>query len=124
MGEIGEVPNLQVKIDNWGRFFLQRLHHFYRNKCHCDLTLLFSSLDSIKSVKVHYINLSKIKMVIKKEIFFFRFIELFYMLVQIILKLWILEQMMSMGTSLSYQRKCIQMWLYQLLGMVASIYKN
>lgn len=53
MGEIGEVPNLQVKIDNWGRFFLQRLHHFYRNKCHCDLTLLFSSLDSIKSVKVH-----------------------------------------------------------------------
>ncbi|KAK6631334.1 hypothetical protein RUM44_005860 [Polyplax serrata] len=53
MGELEQVPNHQVKVDNWPLFFLQRLHHFYRKKSHCDLTLLFSTLDTIKSIKVH-----------------------------------------------------------------------
>lgn len=55
MGELEQIPNHQVKVDNWPLFFLQRLHHFYRKKSHCDLTLLFSTLDTIKSVKVSLI---------------------------------------------------------------------
>ncbi|KAL0271627.1 UNVERIFIED_CONTAM: hypothetical protein PYX00_008663 [Menopon gallinae] len=53
MGELAKVPNYQVKVDNWSIFFLQRLHHFYRKDHHCDLTLMFSTLNTVKSIKVH-----------------------------------------------------------------------
>ncbi|CAB3363432.1 Hypothetical predicted protein [Cloeon dipterum] len=46
-----EVSTRQVKVDNWGPFFLQRLQHFYNKSDFCDLTLQFTG-DSSK-VPVH-----------------------------------------------------------------------
>lgn len=40
----------QVKIDNWGTFFLQRLQHFFNRTDFCDLTLQF--VDNVQ-LKVH-----------------------------------------------------------------------
>lgn len=41
-GNSEEVSTRQVKVDNWGPFFLQRLQHFFNKNDFCDLTLLFS----------------------------------------------------------------------------------
>ncbi|KAF4529929.1 Centrosomal Protein 190 [Ephemera danica] len=43
-------PLRQVKVDNWGIFFLQRLQQFFNRSDHCDLTLQFSG--NVK-IKVH-----------------------------------------------------------------------
>ncbi|XP_059479648.1 centrosome-associated zinc finger protein CP190 isoform X2 [Neocloeon triangulifer] len=42
-GEGDEGATRQVKVDNWGPFFLQRLQHFFNKSDFCDLTLLFAS---------------------------------------------------------------------------------
>lgn len=45
----------QVKVDNWGIYFLQRLKHFFNRTDYCDLTLQF--LDNAQ-LKVHRLVLS------------------------------------------------------------------
>ncbi|XP_049937928.1 uncharacterized protein LOC126412394 [Schistocerca serialis cubense] len=42
----------QVKVDNWGVFFLQRLHHFFSKNEFCDLILLFKNAERIKVHRV------------------------------------------------------------------------
>lgn len=41
-------PMRQVKVDNWGIFFLQRLQQFFNRSDHCDLTLQFAGNVKIK----------------------------------------------------------------------------
>jgi hypothetical protein len=38
----------QVKVDNWGIFFLQRLQQLFSRSEHCDLILHFSTNERIK----------------------------------------------------------------------------
>lgn len=38
----------QVKVDNWGVFFLQRLKHFFNRTDYCDLTLQFQDYAQLK----------------------------------------------------------------------------
>ncbi|KAK7793000.1 hypothetical protein R5R35_013181 [Gryllus longicercus] len=38
----------QVKVDNWGIFFLQRLQQFFNRSEYCDLILQFSNNDQVK----------------------------------------------------------------------------
>jgi hypothetical protein len=38
----------QVKVDNWGIFFLQRLQQLFSKSEHCDLILHFSTNERIK----------------------------------------------------------------------------
>ncbi|XP_072938294.1 uncharacterized protein Cp190 [Epargyreus clarus] len=45
----------QVKVDNWGIFFLQRLKHFFNRTDYCDLTLQFQDNAQLK---VHRLVLS------------------------------------------------------------------
>lgn len=45
----------QVKVDNWGVYFLQRLKHFFNNTDYCDLTLQFRDYAQLK---VHRLVLS------------------------------------------------------------------
>lgn len=45
----------QVKVDNWGVFFLQRLKHFFNSTDYCDLTLQFRDYAQLK---VHRLVLS------------------------------------------------------------------
>lgn len=44
------VENKQVRVDNWGTFFLQRLQTFFNKTDYCDLTLQF---DGNVQLKVH-----------------------------------------------------------------------
>lgn len=45
----------QVKVDNWGIYFLQRLKHFFNRTDYCDLTLQFQDNAQLK---VHRLVLS------------------------------------------------------------------
>lgn len=40
--------NKQVKVDNWGIFFLQRLQQFFNRSEYCDLILQFSNNEQVK----------------------------------------------------------------------------
>ena len=42
----------QVKIDNWGTFFLQRLLQLYFNEELLDLTIKFHSSDNVLKVSI------------------------------------------------------------------------
>ncbi|CAG2060864.1 unnamed protein product, partial [Timema podura] len=46
MDTIGSVK--QVKVDNWGVFFLQRLQTFHSKGDFCDLILQFHSNECVK----------------------------------------------------------------------------
>lgn len=52
---MSEIDVKQVKVDNWGIYFLQRLKHFFNRTDYCDLTLQFQDNAQLK---VHRLVLS------------------------------------------------------------------